>query len=1041
MPTHTTAFGADAVVKLRDLVAKAKAGSPLAPVTIIVRDNIAAISVRRALAVGVGGQGGVAAVNVTTLRRLAEQLLAAAGDTLPPVTSALLTALWRRELADDPGCFAPVVEHPATVRALVRAHGELRALDDQQLSVVAESNELSRDLVRLHRRVEAHALGGKRDETAVVEAATRLIASGRAHSADLGPVILYLPEELAPKERGLITALDAASGVTTLLGLTGEPTVDGPLIESFGEAEGVSSRAARSTTETDGVPQHAHKVLHASDSDDEVRAIVREVRALLADGIATHRIAVLHPVAGPYARLLHDHLGASGIATNGPGVRPLRDHAIADGFLALLALEPDDLRRDAFFDWLGRVPVRIGDGTATVPRTRWERLSREAGITGGDWAERLADHEARHQARLDADRDNPDARERSLAYRERSILETQEFGAFVAELRHRLQEARALTGWAALGEWARAMFRRYIGPADAMTRLPEPEQRAASAIDGVLGAIVELEAIGDTPRLGELVEILEVDLDARKPRVGRFGDGVFVGPISAAPSLDVSRLFVLGLSEDLYPGRHRIDPLLSEPIRVATAGALPTVRDRLRRDHRAVLAAFAAADHVVASFPRGDLRRGAERLPSRWLMPTLRALTERPELEATRWAEASSPQLRSVASHWEGISRADRPGSAQEWRLRHLSSGSVLEGDEPLETALELIHARRADDFTRFDGNLEGVDGLPDYAAGTALISPTALERYAGCPHTFFVERILGVKPLETPEEIITIRPWDLGSIVHEVMDRLTTEADALPGYGEPWSAADRERMHAITNEVTDDFERRGLTGHPRLWNRERDRLHQDLEAILDLDDAAHRLRDSRVVASELPFGMHGHPPVRIELENGAIAMRGSADRVDETRDGTLIVTDFKTGSAKSFSDISGDPVVAGTKLQLPLYAHAARAAFGNDNVDAGYWFIGRRDRGKRVDVRLDAHLEEVYRSALETLTTGIRDGRFIARPPASDDFSWVQCAFCNPDGVGYGHVRGGSERKRTDASLATLFALLNPSVLTASASNGEASE
>ena len=169
MPTHTTAYGADAVAKLRDLVAEAKAGSPLAPVTIIVRDNIAAISVRRALAVGVGGRRGVAAVNVTTLRRLAEQLLAAAGDTLPPVTSALLTALWRRELADDPGCFAPVVEHPATVRALVRAHGELRELDDEQLDVVAGSSELAGDLVRLHRRVAERALAGRRDETAVIE--------------------------------------------------------------------------------------------------------------------------------------------------------------------------------------------------------------------------------------------------------------------------------------------------------------------------------------------------------------------------------------------------------------------------------------------------------------------------------------------------------------------------------------------------------------------------------------------------------------------------------------------------------------------------------------------------------------------------------------------------------------------------------------------------------------------------------------------------------------------------------------------------------
>jgi len=90
--------------------------------------------------------------------------------------------------------------------------------------------------------------------------------------------------------------------------------------------------------------------------------------------------------------------------------------------------------------------------------------------------------------------------------------------------------------------------------------------------------------------------------------------------------------------------------------------------------------------------------------------------------------------------------------------------------------------------------------------------------------------------------------------------------------------------------------------------------------------------------------------------------------------------------------------------------------------------------------VRLDTQLEEIYRSALETLSTGIRDGQFIARPPASDDFAWVQCAYCNPDGVGYGHVRTASERKRTDAALAELFGLLDPSVL-APAPNQEESE
>lgn len=1042
MRSHTSAYGAEAVVKLRDLLAETKEGDPLATVTIIVRDNIAAISVRRSLARGVGKRSGVAAINVTTLRRLAEQIIAASGDTKPPISSALLTALWRRELTNDPGSFAPVADHPATVRALVRAHRELRELDARQLDAVAASSTLAADLVRLHRSVAAHSLDGRRDEVAVLQAAAERVQSD-GMPAELGAIVVHLPEEPTASEVEFATVLDAASEIMVVMGITGDAEVDSALVERFTSVEGVSSAFARSTTgnaarSATETPAIADRILHASDSDDEVRAIVREVRTLLAGGAKAHRIAVLHPVAVPYARLMHDRLQAAGIRANGPGVRPLRDRAIADSFLTLLALDPDDLQRGAVFDWLGRAPIRLGEGQTAVPRTSWERLSREAGITGGDWAGRLADHEARNQARLDADRDNPEASDRSIAFRERSIAETQELSTFIAELRHRLEEGRMATGWAMLGEWALALLHRYIGRSDAMSRLPEDEQRAATAIENTLGAIAELDGIGGAPTLAQLLEILEVDLDARKPRVGRFGEGVFVGPISSAPSLDVDHVFVVGLAENLYPGRSGIDPLLPDTVRALTDGNLKTSRDRLRQQHRAILAAFTAGTHVTASFPRGDLRRGGERLPSRWLMPTLRTLSDRPELEATCWAEASSPLIHSVASHWEGVARSDRPATAQEWRLRRLAGHESLQDDAVLDDALAVIDARRGDEFTRFDGNLHGVAGLLDYAAGEALIAPTTLERYAGCPHAFFVERMLNVRPLETPEEIITIRPWDLGSIVHEVMDRLTTESDDLPGFGEPWEPAHRERMRAIAEEVMDDFERRGLTGHPRLWQREREQLRLDFELILDLDDEAHAKRDSRIIASELPFGMHGRPAVRLKVAGGTIAMRGSADRVDQTRDGTLLVTDFKTGSARGFKDIRKDPVAAGQKLQLPLYAHAALAAFDSESVEAGYWFIGRRDRGERVEVQLDERLDATYRAALCTLSTGIREGRFIARPPKDNDFAWVQCAYCNPDGVGYGHVRTASERKRTDRALGDLYSLLDPSVLQPEPPHGE---
>lgn len=1020
MHTHTTAYGEDAVARLRQDVGEAKGGNALAPVTVIVRDNIAALSVRRALASGIGRHAGVAAVNVTTLRRVAEHLLSLAGRTLPPVTSALLTTIWRAELDKSPGSFASVAAHPATVRALNRAHRELRNADPAALAEIGASGVLTGDLVRLHRCVTERVMNGRRDEAQTLRDATLLVAGEPTAASTLGVVVCHLPDELDPSELGLVRALDAVQPLRVLLGTTNRPEVDGPLREQFGHAAHQADGSEVSAT--------ASRVIHASDADDEVRAIVREVVALLAAGTPAHRIAILYPKGVPYARLLSDHLAEAGIASNGPGIRPLRDRAVADAFLALLALDPEDLRRVSVFDWLGRAPVRSGAGSGTVPRTRWERLSREAGVTGGDWGVRLDEFRGGVLARLDAKRSDPEVSAGSLAYLERQIREVDELRTFIDELATTLRGGRTVTGWAALAEWALAAFRRYFGSSDSMTRLPEPEQRAATAIEVTLRGLPELDGLGEAPSLHEAMQILDIDLDERRPRVGRFGEGVFVGSISSAASLHVTNLFVLGLSEDLYPGRQSADPLLSDDVRVATSGALRSSRDLVRGQQRALLAAFACARHVTASFPRGDLRRGSERLPSRWLMPTLRLLSDEPDLAATRWFDASSPHLRSVESHWRGVASAEQPSTEQEWRLRRRAGGGELH-DPTIRAARILISERESDAFTRFDGNLEHVDGLPDYADGARLISPTALERYAGCPHTFFVERLLNVSALESPEDIISIRPMDVGNIVHEVMDRLAVEfSGALPGYGEPWNSGQRDRMREIAAETMAAYERRGLTGHPRLWLRESEVILINLEALMDADDEMRAARDARVVASELQFGMNGIPPVLVQVDGGAVALRGSADRVDERRDGTYIVTDFKSGSATSFSGIEQDAVAAGSKLQLPLYAHAARAAYGVAEVEAEYWFVGSKSRGKRVRVELNDEVEARYKFALGTLVRGIREGRFIPRPPPGDDFAWVQCAYCNPDGVGYGHVRAASERKRSDGALAGLFALLDPS-------------
>ena len=121
-------------------------------------------------------------------------------------------------------------------------------------------------------------------------------------------------------------------------------------------------------------------------------------------------------------------------------------------------------------------------------------------------------------------------------------------------------------------------------------------------------------------------------------------------------------------------------------------------------------------------------------------------------------------------------------------------AAATRDSDDPVVAAArELQKARRSKDFTRFDGNLAGTDDLPDFATGERPVSPTSLERYAICPHAWFVQRMLYVEPVEAPEEAVEISPLDVGNIVHESFDRLVTEAaerGELPGYGEPWTEA-----------------------------------------------------------------------------------------------------------------------------------------------------------------------------------------------------------------------------------------------------------
>ena len=140
-------------------------------------------------------------------------------------------------------------------------------------------------------------------------------------------------------------------------------------------------------------------------------------------------------------------------------------------------------------------------------------------------------------------------------------------------------------------------------------------------------------------------------------------------------------------------------------------------------------------------------------------------------------------------------------------------------------------------------------------------------------------------------------------------------------------------------------------------------------------------------------------PELAVTLPDGrTLTFRGVIDRVDRTVDG-LLVLDYKTGKGKAYDAITAaDPFVGGTKLQLPLYALAARRTFDAPHAEAHYLLLERN--GERRGYRVDDAVVSQFTEVLTDITDGIEQGVFLARPGPYDSFFGTHqaCRYCDFD-------------------------------------------
>ncbi len=452
-----TSYGTDAGAALAGAVAAAKQGEPLAPVTVVVPSNSVGVAARRQLARGTfgpaaGGAPGLVAVNFLTLYRLAELLgapsLAASGRR--PVSTPVLAAAVRAVLAAEPGLFAPVAGHAATQAALVATHRELRDLSPRALEALAAASARAGEVVRVHREVAARLAPRWYDEHDLVREAITTVSGGGPVAAQLGALVVHLPQEVRRHTAALVGAIAARSPVHVVAGATGNVRADAdvraaiaritdasapgfdlrdggeveppPAVVPAGDAGAAAAGGANGEAGAAGAAPAAGgpaeiggpagspsaagnlgaakriRFVTTSDADDEVRAAVRLVVGAARSGTTLDRIAILYAAREPYTRLVAEHLGAAGVPFNGPAVVPLAGRVAGRTLLGLLDLAEPGYRRPDVFAWLASSPLL--HGRRPVPLARWERVSREAAVVAGraDWDVRLAAYADTRQA-------------------------------------------------------------------------------------------------------------------------------------------------------------------------------------------------------------------------------------------------------------------------------------------------------------------------------------------------------------------------------------------------------------------------------------------------------------------------------------------------------------------------------------------------------------------------------------------------------------------------------------------------------------------
>lgn len=1006
----TDAAPAPKVQELRQAIADAQAGDVLAPVDVVVPNGISGVTVRRAVA----GSKGLANVRFSTLPQLAERLAArylalaegplrrpaVEGDRATAVQSTLAAASTSR-LVDA------ATSQPATAHLLQGVFAELDAAEVDPADPPAGLSSIGREVISLYadyRTRVPHILG----RAELMREAAAALAAG---SAPQTHVVLVAHDTYGPPERALLQALLDAKRLTV---------VATPYASGW------------SLTAPPDAPSHAlpsvDRLLVAPDAEEEVRLVVRAVLDQLDKTRSRpERIGIAYTASVPYARLLAEQLKVARVPHHVARQRTLAQTVAGRTLAGVVALHGRNYPRADVLRWMADAPV-LDAQRARVPVARWERISRDAGISRGlsAWHSRLTRYAEDQRARsASLPSDTPDVAAQQARYQDRAVA-AEVLLEQVEQIAASADAALTAATWTEAATRLAALLDRVLGEpkhVNGWSARVEPdlaievgiEQQAHDSVAAGLSELARFDAAQRPCNATTIQAALGEIREGGVPSGTTLGRGVLTGSVSAFAGADLDALFILGATEGSLPARQREHAILRDHDRALLSPQLPTVASRRADARRLWESALSGARSVQLSYPRADSRAQRRQFASPWFLEHASRL-------AGVTVSASEVDKGEVKGDWfvsydsfdASLRHADVFASVHELDAAVAQRGHVdlLTAHDPrLERGLAAARSRASGSFDEWTGRTGALPAVLRERVDAGL-SATNLETWANCPASHLYAKVLGVRPLEDRGAADTVDARDKGTLVHAVLEQMIgahiPTADRLPlAADQPWSPADLANAAQLLDAGAADLQARGLTGRDVLWTAQLSALHRALVRALAADNAQRRRRMSHPIAVESDFGRHGVPPLAIDLPTqGTVEFAGSIDRVDARLGDGLVVIDYKTGRGSGYDGIpkqdkahdDADLVLGGRKLQLVLYALAARQLHADPTtpVESWFWFV---ETGELRGGPVAAVQEEQLRTALDVAVGGIRSGVFPINPGEETwrwgGSTWNNCVYC----------------------------------------------